>query len=58
MINSQGERLEIKTVEKENFKGEKVIIIYDDVDAFGGVTKAVHLLDERTRKYLLEQLNH
>jgi hypothetical protein len=53
MLNSQNEKIEIRTVLEGDFKGMKVLILHCEVTG----VRAPHLLDESTVDFLLKQLD-
>ena len=57
MINGEKERISIETVRIGKFKGQSILVIYDD-EGEGAMppVRALHLLDEMTIAWLLEEL--
>jgi len=54
MRNSQGGQLEVITIRKGEYQGQQLLQIHDDPSEGG--TIAVHLLDKKTKDYLISQI--
>lgn len=55
-VNSEGERIEIVPSTAPAFRGQPLLVIVDDPPPQGSGVRAPMLLDEGTRRWLLEQL--